>query len=150
MGGGGGQRELRERGRKRQKEERESSRFFLTPLILFLVFKKKKLQGTGLSASQIAACDGLVYIPHHGSGTASLNVACAASIVLHRFSEFARYHEAPRTAGKFDVAARPSRNAPRGRANLDAGEIAALKEERASRKEAAQGLDVAGMEALPL
>ena len=107
------------------------------------------LQGTGLSPSQIAACDGLVYIPHHGQGTASLNVACAASIVLHRFSEFARYGEAPRSGAKFDVAARPARNAPRGRANLDAAEIAALKEARAARK--AAGEEVEGMmEALAL
>ena len=120
------------------------------PLLTLLLARKKKKknstlpQGTGLSPSQIAACDGLVYIPHHGQGTASLNVACAASIVLHRFSEFAGYGEAPRTGAKFDVAARPARNAPRGRANLDAAEIAALKEERAARK-AGEGAEVEGM-----
>ena len=153
--------------RGKRDRERESSFFSLPPstpnlLILLLLFKKKKktttttknsptlsLQGTGLSPSQIAACDGLVYIPHHGQGTASLNVACAASIVLHRFSEFARYGEAPRSGAKFDVAARPARNAPRGRANLDAAEIAALKEARAARK--AAGEEVEGMmEALAL
>lgn len=123
-----------------------------TPSSSFSRNQKKKinsnsnlLQGTGLSPSQIAACDGLVYIPHHGSGTASLNVACAACVVLHRFSEFARYGEAPRTGAKFDVAARPARNAPRGRANLDAEAIAALKEERAARRKEAGGAEVEGM-----
>ena len=76
-------------------------------------------------------------------------MACAASIVLHRFSEYAAYKEAPRSGGKFDVPAeRPSRNAPRGRANLDVGEIAALKEERAARK--VEGFEVDGLEALAL
>lgn len=82
-----------------------------------------------------------------------MNVACAASIVLHRFSEFARYGEAPRRGAKFDVAARPSRNAPRGRANLDAEEIAALKRDRAARKAGALEdveVEVAGIEALSL
>ena len=38
-------------------------------------------QGSGLSEKQIEACDHFIYIPHYGGGTASLNVACAASIV---------------------------------------------------------------------
>ncbi len=42
-------------------------------------------QGTGMSARQIRACDGFVYIAQFGKGTASLNVAVAGSIVMHRF-----------------------------------------------------------------
>ena len=62
-------------------------------------------EGSGMSAAQCAVCDGFVYIPQHGPGTASLNVAVAAGIVLHRFAEWACYAEAGRDAehpGKFE------------------------------------------------
>jgi tRNA C32,U32 (ribose-2'-O)-methylase TrmJ len=94
-------------------------------------------EGQGLSPAQVAICDGFVYIAQHGRGTASLNVACAAAIVLHRFSEWAGYAEAPRDAeqpGKFAVAERPQRTAPRGAAGHDAEEVRA---ERAAAREAA-------------
>ena len=84
-----------------------------------------------------------MYIAQHGRGTASLNVACAAAIVLHRFSEWAGYAEAPRDAqqpGKFAVAERPQRTAPRGVAGQDPEEVRAA---RAARQAAAsaQGMD---------
>ena len=41
-------------------------------------------QGTGLSERQRALCEQFVYIPQFGRGTASLNVAVAASIIMHR------------------------------------------------------------------
>lgn len=40
-------------------------------------------EGTGLSDKQMASCDQFVRIPQYGSGTASLNVYTAASIVLY-------------------------------------------------------------------
>ena len=42
---------------------------------------------------QMDDCDELVYmyIPQYGRGTASLNVATAAAIVLHHFAEWAKY-----------------------------------------------------------
>mmetsp|Transcript_29672 Transcript_29672/g.87828 ORF Transcript_29672/g.87828 Transcript_29672/m.87828 type:complete len:187 (-) Transcript_29672:771-1331(-) len=46
-------------------------------------------EGQGLSARQKAVCDSFVYIPQHGVGTASLNVAVACSIVLHHFAIWA-------------------------------------------------------------
>ncbi|TFJ87495.1 hypothetical protein NSK_000847 [Nannochloropsis salina CCMP1776] len=46
-------------------------------------------EGTGMSARQARVCDGFVYISQYGQGTASLNVAVAGSIVMHRFSEWA-------------------------------------------------------------
>ena len=52
---------------------------------------------------------GFAYIPHHGQGTASLNVAVAASIVLYQFATWAKYAEAPRSGYKYDVPARPLR-----------------------------------------
>lgn len=60
-------------------------------------------EGTGLSDKQIALCDYFVYIPHYGSGTASLNVAVAGSIVFHHFSLWAKYNEAPRKNDKYLV-----------------------------------------------
>ena len=71
-------------------------------------------QGTGLSPALIAACDYLVYIPHTGRGTASLNVACAAAVVLHAYAAWAGAPEAEREGGKYVVAPRPQRTAPRG------------------------------------
>lgn len=64
-------------------------------------------EGTGLSDKLIDACDELVYIPQHGQGTASLNVAVAAGIVLQRFAERAGYPERERADAKFVVAERP-------------------------------------------
>ena len=71
-------------------------------------------EGTGLSPSQKAVCDGFVYIKQFGSGTASLNVACACAIVLHRFATWAGLQEMQREGEKFVVAPRPRRTAPRG------------------------------------
>lgn len=48
-------------------------------------------QGDGMTANQKAICDGFVYIRQYGPGTASLNVAVAASIVMHHFGLWARY-----------------------------------------------------------
>ncbi len=43
-------------------------------------------EGTGLSEVQKGACTGFVYIPQYGSGTASLNVCVASTIVMHHFN----------------------------------------------------------------
>jgi tRNA C32,U32 (ribose-2'-O)-methylase TrmJ len=63
-------------------------------------------QGSGLSEKQIEACDHFIYIPHYGGGTASLNVACAASIVLHRFAAWAQYRHRPVVADAFQYTPR--------------------------------------------
>lgn len=39
-----------------------------------------------MSQRQIRNCDGFVYIAQFGKGTASLNVAVAGSIVMHRYA----------------------------------------------------------------
>jgi len=44
-------------------------------------------EGTGLSDKQMASCDQFVRIPQYGSGTASLNVYTAASIVLYNMHQ---------------------------------------------------------------
>ena len=41
-------------------------------------------EGTGLQDKQVQSCQGFCRIPQYGSGTASLNVYVAASIVLYR------------------------------------------------------------------
>jgi tRNA G18 (ribose-2'-O)-methylase SpoU len=47
-------------------------------------------EGSGLSKKQIEYCDHFVFIPHYGGGTASLNVACAGSVVMHKFAVWAQ------------------------------------------------------------
>ena len=49
-----------------------------------------------MNQKQISLCDHFVYIPQFSMGTASLNVNVAASIVMHHFSSWAGYEEAPR------------------------------------------------------
>ena len=61
-------------------------------------------EGEGLSQVQMDACDELVFIPQYGRGTASLNVATAAAVVLHHFAEWAQYPQhAPIDGAKFRV-----------------------------------------------
>ena len=64
----------------------------------------------------MAACDSFAYIPQYGPGTASLNVAVAASIVLHHFALWAGYAEREREGQKYVVEERPpqDRSRPRG------------------------------------
>jgi tRNA G18 (ribose-2'-O)-methylase SpoU len=45
-------------------------------------------EGDGLSQAQMDACRHFVRIPQYGSGTASLNVAVAASVVLHQLHTY--------------------------------------------------------------
>ncbi|KAG2425511.1 hypothetical protein HXX76_013720 [Chlamydomonas incerta] len=71
-------------------------------------------EGQGMTDRQMALCDGFVYIPQHGAGTASLNVAVAASIVLHHFAIWAAYPERQREGYKFVVADKPQRTMARG------------------------------------
>ncbi|CAM6101210.1 unnamed protein product [Calypogeia fissa] len=66
-------------------------------------------EGTGLSKKEMDICSFFVYIPQCGSGTASLNVTVAASIVLHHFSVWAGFAEREREGQKFVVAERPVR-----------------------------------------
>jgi hypothetical protein len=75
-------------------------------------------------------CDRFIYIPQYGPGTASLNVAVAASIVLHNFAVWAGYRERSRHGAKFDVSQRPLRTAPRGVVPPTPEEAAAVAEAR--------------------
>lgn len=47
-------------------------------------------EGQGMNTKQKSFCDRFLMISQYGSGTASLNVNVAASIVLHRFHHWAR------------------------------------------------------------
>jgi len=91
-------------------------------------------EGDGLAPAAVAACDRLVYIPQHGPGTASLNVACAAAIVLSRFAEWAGYEERARVGGKFEVAPRPARTHRRGVAPPPPDVLAAQRQDREDRR----------------
>jgi tRNA G18 (ribose-2'-O)-methylase SpoU len=43
-------------------------------------------EGTGMSNRQKEVCSSFVYIPQYGSGTASLNVYVATTLIMHRFN----------------------------------------------------------------
>jgi len=60
-------------------------------------------EASGLSERQLHICDFLTYIPQSGSGTASLNVLVAGSIVFHHFSLFAGMEETKIVGQKFVV-----------------------------------------------
>ncbi|KAF5736901.1 hypothetical protein HS088_TW14G01056 [Tripterygium wilfordii] len=89
-------------------------------------------EGTGLSAKECEICDFFVYIPQYGSGTASLNVTVAASIVLHHFGVWAGFSERTRDGNKFIVAERPVKQ---GRRNYCAETSDSVIEERKLKKE---------------
>lgn len=91
-------------------------------------------EGQGLSDAQKAACDSFIYIPQFGEGTASLNVAVACGIVLHRFASWAGYTERGRDGEKFCVADRPLRRTPRG---MVGDSPDAVRAARAAKREAA-------------
>jgi tRNA(Leu) C34 or U34 (ribose-2'-O)-methylase TrmL len=60
-------------------------------------------EGTGMNPMVSTKCDGFIYIPHYGAGTASLNVAVAGSIVFHRLASAWALEERPRIGEKFVV-----------------------------------------------
>jgi tRNA G18 (ribose-2'-O)-methylase SpoU len=60
-------------------------------------------EGSGLRAAHAKFCTRFVYVPQHGSGTASLNVVVAAGVVFHRFASFAQFPERNREGEKFVV-----------------------------------------------
>jgi tRNA C32,U32 (ribose-2'-O)-methylase TrmJ len=89
-------------------------------------------EGTGLNERQMRACDSFAYISQYGVGTASLNVAVAASIVLHHYAVWAGYQERSRQGYKFDVAERPEkRSTARGMVPLTEIEREELRAKRA-------------------
>ena len=92
-------------------------------------------EGTGLNEQQLRICDDFVYVPQYGSGTASLNVVVATTIVLHRFAAAAGFREQgrdPANEFKYALGARPQRMARRG-------EVPFTDAERRARAEAQQG-----------
>lgn len=60
-------------------------------------------EGEGLTPKMRALCDKVVYIPQYGHGTASLNVACAASIVMHHFAVWSKIETTKIEGEKFVV-----------------------------------------------
>lgn len=88
-------------------------------------------EGQGLSERQMKLCDSFVYIPQYGAGTASLNVAVAASIVLHHYAVWSGHPERSRHGYKYDVAERPQRTTARGVVPLSDAELAELRARRA-------------------
>lgn len=95
-----------------------------------------------MNKKQIEMCDHFVYIPQYSTGTASLNVNVAASIVMHHFSTWAGYEEAPREKdrAKFVVESFET-----GKNRERTADELALKAEREKRREDnAEEVDLSG------
>lgn len=61
-------------------------------------------EGQGMNNKQKELCgDELVYIPQYSNKTASLNVACAGSIIFHHFALWAGFKETEVTDEKYNV-----------------------------------------------
>jgi tRNA G18 (ribose-2'-O)-methylase SpoU len=61
-------------------------------------------EGQGMNTKQKELCkNSLVYIPQFSNKTASLNVACAGSIIFHYFAKWAKYDEMNIVDEKFEV-----------------------------------------------
>ncbi len=61
-------------------------------------------EGQGMNNKQKELCgENLVYIPQYSNKTASLNVACAGSIIFHHFALWAKYEETKVIDEKFEV-----------------------------------------------
>mmetsp|Transcript_2533 Transcript_2533/g.8632 ORF Transcript_2533/g.8632 Transcript_2533/m.8632 type:complete len:106 (-) Transcript_2533:1153-1470(-) len=85
-------------------------------------------------------CDGFVYIPQHGCGTASLNVTVAGSIVLHHFALWAKYAETEREGYKYVLGERPRRQGKRGVCEAPE-EVRRRREEKRAAAKKAKGED---------
>ena len=93
-------------------------------------------EGDGLSDQQKAICDGFVYIRQHGPGTASLNVAVSASLVMHHFSQWANYPERARAGEKYVVAEnKPQRTHKRGQVGEDPEKVRRRRAAKRAEKE---------------
>lgn len=95
-----------------------------------------------MNQKQISMCDHFVYIPQFSTGTASLNVNVAASIIMHHFSTWAGYEEAPRESdrAKFVVDSFET-----GKDRERTEEELQLAEERKRKKEEAEEIDMGGV-----
>ena len=93
-------------------------------------------EGDGLTDAQKAICDGFVYVRQHGPGTASLNVAVAASLAMHHFSIWAKYPERERRGEKYVVAPPPMRTHKRGMVGEDPEEVRRRRAAKRAEREA--------------
>ena len=103
-------------------------------------------EGDGLHQREIDVCDSFVYIPHHGGGTASLNVTVAASIIFHQFSAWARYPERTRDTAKgremkYLVAEIKQKT---GEGDLDEHDLQVRAQRKAKREQIAAAQDALG------
>ena len=94
----------------------------------------------GLTDAQKALCDGFVYVPQFGNGTASLNVAAATAIALHEAATWRGAPEAPREEGRDKFAVAP----PPRRGEVSAEERQALREARERARGAARSGEDSG------
>jgi tRNA G18 (ribose-2'-O)-methylase SpoU len=81
-----GERKIRLVGVEIHKDAQPIEHFFDSIDTAFLMGN----EGQGLNDKQMNSCDAFVRIPQYGSGTASLNVYVASSIILHRYHHWQR------------------------------------------------------------
>ena len=99
-------------------------------------------EGHGLTDHERRFIDRLVYIPHYGNGTASLNVTVASSIIFHHYAAWAGYREREFEGQKMVVDPIVHK-----RGELDADDMQ-LRARRKAMKEAAsasQDVDISAM-----
>ena len=97
-------------------------------------------EGHGLSEKERKFIDRYVYIPHHGNGTASLNVTVASSIIFQHYATWAGYDEIVFEGQKMVV------DPPKVKTEPDANDLQIRAERKAKQETQEETVDnVAGM-----
>lgn len=98
-----------------------------------------------MNEKQISLCDHFVYIPQFSKGTASLNVNVAASIVMHHFSTWAGYEEAPREENRAKFVVESFETGKDRERTEDEIQLAEERKKRREEAEEAEEVDVGGV-----
>lgn len=98
-----------------------------------------------MNEKQISLCDHFVYIPQFSKGTASLNVNVAASIVMHHFSTWAGYEEAPREKDRAKFVVESFETGKDRERTEDEIQLAEERKKRREEAEEAEEVDVGGV-----
>lgn len=98
-----------------------------------------------MNEKQISLCDHFVYIPQFSKGTASLNVNVAASIVMHHFSTWAGYEEAPREEDRAKFVVESFETGKDRERTEDEIQLAEERKKRREEAEEAEEVDVGGV-----
>lgn len=98
-----------------------------------------------MNERQLSLCDHFVYIPQFSKGTASLNVNVAASIVMHHFSTWAGYEEAPREEDRAKFVVESFETGKDRERTEDEIQLAEERKKKREEAEEAEEVDVGGV-----